>query len=259
MKVSKVVNTVGILTDTTKKVWKFHMNRNEQKEKNKREEENHKHAMEKNKREEEKHKQYMERQKEQKNKNKREEEIHKLSMEKNKREEEIHKLSMEKKKREEEIHKLSMEKNKREEENHKHFMEKQNDKDSEFVKAATDGDIKTLTFLSKRHEELSLEYVQLAHNIAKNKKNPAVIKITKLTLDKKKNEKDSEFVKAATDGDIKTLTFLSKRHEELSLEYVQIAHDIANSEKSPAVIKITQLTLDKKKKFGGLVLGKCFC
>ncbi|CAL4125717.1 unnamed protein product [Meganyctiphanes norvegica] len=83
---------------------------------------------------------------------------------------------------------MKREANKRKEEKHKHSMEKKNDKDSEFVQAATDGDIMTLTYLSKIPDQLSLEYVQMAHNIAEMKNNHAAIMVTQLTLDKKKKD-----------------------------------------------------------------------
>ncbi|CAL4113044.1 unnamed protein product, partial [Meganyctiphanes norvegica] len=73
---------------------------------------------------------------------------------------------------------------------------------------------------------------------------------------KKTNEvdADSEFLAAATEGNIKMLTQLSKNIEELGLEYIKAAHDIAVKKGDQAVITLTKLAMDKKEKMESAII-----
>ncbi|CAL4074041.1 unnamed protein product [Meganyctiphanes norvegica] len=64
---------------------------------------------------------------------------------------------------------------------------------------------------------------------------------------KKQREKNSEFVMAATVGDIRKLTLLSWYPQEIDMEYIQLGHDIAINHGDANVMKLTQFTLDKKE------------
>ncbi|CAL4066017.1 unnamed protein product [Meganyctiphanes norvegica] len=127
-------------------------------------------------------------------------------------------------------------------------MGHEEDLDGLFLDAVQKLDVKIVTSLIKRIDDLDPDLVKIAHEVAHQTGNIMIKKLLDRALKKisdKQENKDAKLLKAVSESDIVTITTLLKYVGDMDSDYVTIAHDLAHDIKNPVIMKLMDRALKK--------------